>query len=797
MREWNLKAGDPLVLTMAADARLGTTDYCDDQIWELIFGAGEPPALALQTTYGLRALSMRMFPRFGEDDRIVSDPAEFAALPILHSFFPNYLSVRCSPFADIDAELEYWVPQSHAVAGRICLENNGIQPRLVRLSWVAQLNPTEGQRMAPAELHTAPILSGQTGGLAPVVFLTGGSQAVSSPYPALNLEIEMPPGVSRRFTWCHAALGDIEASFALARQTAARPWEAEIARIEMLNTAQVEIYTGDPDWDAAFALSQKLAYSLFVGPTAQLPATSIVLSRQPDQGYSLRGDGSDYNHLWNGQPPLEVQYLAEQLLPGGADLLQGLVRNYIASREGDGSLDWKPGLAGQRSRLLATPVLASLTWRIYQVSQDRAFLEELFQLLLDFLFTWFSPSHDRDGDGVPEWDNPMQAGIEDHPVFSRWREWSQGVDIASAESPGLCALLYRECQAMLHMAAVLEHPGPVPALQSLADHLSTALEAAWVPRSASYQYWDRDSHFSTAGLKLGERTGPGEVDIQRAFNHPARLFVRLQSSDESTRQPELFIYGISATGQHRVEHVAQDQFRWFMGQGFHTGERVYARLERIVLQGIGPSDRVWLTSVRYTRQDQTVLLPLWAGIPDARRAGSLLKRTITSPKRYWRPYGLPACPEVSQNGDAQVCNSTHMPWNALIGEGMLAYGFRQEAAELVSRLMAAIVRNLKQSSAFSHYYHVDTGDGIGERNTLAGLAPLGLFLETLGVRLFSPSRVLLNGYNPFPWPVTVKYRGLTVLRRKDSSVVTFPDGQSFTVTDPTPQIVSLRDDRLD
>jgi hypothetical protein len=138
-----------------------------------------------------------------------------------------------------------------------------------------------------------------------------------------------------------------------------------------------------------------------------------------------------------------------------------------------------------------------------------------------------------------------------------------------------------------------------------------------------------------------------------------------------------------------------------------------------------------------------------------------------------------------------VCRSAHLPWDALIGEGIVAYGFRQEAAELVSRLMAAIIHNLKQNSAFSHYYHVETGGGMGERNTLAGLAPLGLFLETLGVRLLSPCQVHLSGFNPFPWPVTVKYRGLTVLRQDKTDGITFPDGQSHTVTDPTHQIVSL------
>ncbi len=53
MREWNLHAGDPLALTLVSDARLGPTDYFDDQIWELKIGSGDPPALSLDTTYGL------------------------------------------------------------------------------------------------------------------------------------------------------------------------------------------------------------------------------------------------------------------------------------------------------------------------------------------------------------------------------------------------------------------------------------------------------------------------------------------------------------------------------------------------------------------------------------------------------------------------------------------------------------------------------------------------------------------------------------------------------------------------
>jgi len=197
---------------------------------------------------------------------------------------------------------------------------------------------------------------------------------------------------------------------------------------------------------------------------------------------------------------------------------------------------------------------------------------------------------------------------------------------------------------MLHMAEAIDNPSPRAGAaisgRPPQDRLGFRLGAQG---GLLTSIGTADSHFSSAGMKLGERVGPGEIDIKRSFDHPARPFVRVSSSDEATRQPELFIYGLSAAGQNRVEHVTPEQFRWFMGQGFLTGERTYAKLERVVVQGIGPEDQVWVSSVRYSRQDHTVLLPLWAGVLDARRAGSLLKRTITSPKRYWRPYGIPAC----------------------------------------------------------------------------------------------------------------------------------------------------------
>jgi hypothetical protein len=99
--------------------------------------------------------------------------------------------------------------------------------------------------------------------------------------------------------------------------------------------------------------------------------------------------------------------------------------------------------------------------------------------------------------------------------------------------------------------------------------------------------------------------------------------------------------------------------------------------------------------------------------------------------------------------------------------------------------------NLKRDKSFRRFYHSQTGIGIGERDALVGLAPLHLFLYVLGVKLFTPTRVEIAGINPFPWPVTVKYRGLTILRQSDKTTIIFPDGQAVTLNGPEPRTVTL------
>ena len=793
MQVLNLNSSDPGSYVLAADARFGPTDYSNDHIWELHLEGGEPPAVALRTSFGLRARSFRLFPRFSEGDIAVTDPSQFYKPPAVQKVFPNYLMLSCSPLEGIDVKQEYWVPESQIVCGRVNITNSRLSPRKIQFEWIAVLMPSEGgQRMAPINMEAATVLCGKTDEIFPVLFMTGGPDIGSGLYPALSVELEMGAGSSRQFTWAQSALLSQEASFELARKTAARPWDAETARLEVINSGLIEVETGDPKWNAAFYLTQKAALGLLVGPTNQLPHPSFVSSRQPDQGFSLRGDGSDYGILWNGQTPLEADYLTTLLIPASTDLAKGILFNFLENQTQQGFIDLKPGLAGQRANLLATPILTNLAWRIYQTTEELSFLAEVFPKLVSFIQAWFTNSQDRDGDGLPEWARVTQSGFDDHPTFAQWQTWAQGADITKVESPSLCAFLYRGIQILLRMAKLLNETGPVSALEAWADNLKCAIDAAWDESEKVYRNWDRETHFSPKGESLGELLGNGEVHIDREFNYPIRLLFKIQATTEVPHSIRIFIHGTGVGGNHRVERINEDQFRWNLNLGNVCSERTYKTIESIQVQGILDQDRISLQVMDLSHLDQTLLLPLWAEVVDKDYVHKFVKETIQNSALFWHLYGISACPIDPDHPD-HPCVNVHMPWNQLIGEGLLAYGFREEAIELINHLMTATIQNLEKNKAFYRNYHATNGQGIGDRHALSGLAPLGLFLEALGVRIISNKKVYLKGLNQFPWPVTIKYQGMKITCESKKTTITFPGGQTTIVRNPNPRLITLDD----
>jgi hypothetical protein len=606
----------------------------------------------------------------------------------------------------------------------------------------------------------------------------------------LFLDLELGPGATRQLTWAHAATGNLQSSFDLARQTSARPWEAEKARLELLNSSQtIDIRTGDKDWDAAFALSQSAAFGMFFPPDTHLPCPSIVSARSPDHGYSPKGDGTDYPVSWNGQTPFDA-YHVSSVLPA-AEAAKDLLENFLAIQTEEGAIDGKPGLAGQPGRFLAAPILASLAWKLYEKSEDGTFLSEVFPKLYKFFWSWFSPEHDEDRDGLPQWKHILQTGFEDHPLFDAWHEWSLGANITQVHSPALEAMLYHEAACLSKMAEQIGRQDALILLHEQAAKLRQSVESTWQPRTGLYHYRDRATGLSLAGRVLVRQQGSGTISPKLKFEQPIRLLIEVQTQNPTAKRPEIRIHQLSTKPADEIVKSGDYQ-RHNRGSVFTT-HKVYSKLSKVVVRGLAEEDTVIVSTLDFTTEDHTLFMPLWAGIPDEQHAQTMIGRALLDANRFQRPFGVPACAAVPSNQpEAEaVSQAVHPLWNLFIGEGLLDYGFRSDAARLVAHLMTGIVQNLKQNHAFYARYHAENGTGMGERNSLHGLAPVGLFLRVLGVEILSGTRVRLEGRNPFPWDVTVNYRGLKVVRGQEKTEVVFANGKSVTVRDLEPVVVSL------
>jgi hypothetical protein len=272
-------------------------------------------------------------------------------------FLPNYVRVSFAPFKNMYVEAEYWVPDSHTLAGRFMLQNLDTEARSTGLRVHALLRPGDNPQVMDERLTSGvSVLAGSSSDLRPVLFLGGGAQVEQIVYPALAVRQELQPGERKVWLWAQAARKDEQESFDAARKAASVDWDGEIAKLELLAASQLEIETGDQDWDTAFAFSQKVALASFMGPTEHLPHAGIVHTRHPDCGYSARGDGKDYGPHWEGYTAASLSYVVPQIVHAAPGLAKGALLNFVETRLPGGELDWKPGLGGQRSGQLSVPL---------------------------------------------------------------------------------------------------------------------------------------------------------------------------------------------------------------------------------------------------------------------------------------------------------------------------------------------------------------------------------------------------------------------------------------------------------
>ena len=372
-----------------------------------------------------------------------------------------------------------------------------------------------------------------------------------------------------------------------------------------------------------------------------------------------------------------------------------------------------------------------------------------------------------------------QSGYRAWPAYTGWARWGQGLDIAMVERPDLAAYLFRELAALVRMTELIGDARAQDWLRATAEALRQSLETGWVEKRSIYVARDRDLNTILRGERLGKGKGSYSLDLGRVFEEPVRVLVRCLGDELGSKSVKITLRGKGNTNRRMVERMSHPSFQWFWKMGVATAQKAARSLDTITIEGLDESymTEIWLANT--TQEEIAGLLPLWAGLMEPERARQIIVNSVLDEKRFWRTCGIPTISARESGYDPGTEGNPGAVWmfaNGLVGEGMLATGFRGETADLVGRLMRAVIAGLRRDHDFSALYHPDQERSLGEAGHFDGLAPLGLFLDTLGLRLGDPHRIQVEPGNPFPWPVTVRWRGMSVVYDDDQVTVTFPDG---------------------
>ncbi|NLF75852.1 MAG: hypothetical protein GX573_09140 [Chloroflexi bacterium] len=796
MREWKMTAADPMAPRISADARAGRTNIADDQTWQLRLGKPEEPAVSLETRYGGRVGLVRLIPMWTIDAREVYQTQGYHQPPVLKAFAPDFLRLDAAVTHSLPVTIEFWTMESQAVGGRLICQNTGDLPRTFQVGMSAgAARETQALKMFFLSLENgeAALQLARLPNLQPVLLVEGATGSGSN--SRLSRTLTLAPGERAVIRWALGGLPERDASLGLAYKWLTDPnWDTQISAIEARASAQAQIETGRPEWDAALAWSQQLILRSFLGPTGNLPHASFVTSRKINQGFAVGGaHAGGFSAAWGGQTVPDALLIAPEVARSAPELAKGIVLNFLAVQRDDGWIDACPGLDGQRANVLAPPLLASLAYTVYHITRDRDFLASCADRLVSFFQRWFKPDMDRDGDGLPEWSQLGQGAFAGSPTLGQNDRWAQGLDVTTVEAPDLAAYLIREGHTLLRIAELVDRPGITQAIQPRLDTLQSHLEQMWDAESGGFHYRDRDSHAAPRGELIYQGKGDQPLRDRTALPAPGRLILRAAGGLSHKPRLGCTVEGIDAAGKPANESVPGEAFTWYRGSGAATTRTVWREITYLKFDGLSRVYSVEVRTVNLSAHDQSLFMPLWTGTLADEQVERLVA-ALTDPERYWRAYGISGCPADSpvydpahQNG----CGGMWPEWNARIAGALLDRGYVREAVELFERVIGAQIASLRRDHVFRALYNADTGEGLGDSDVITGVVPLGWFGRLFGAHALDPGAVAITGALAFEGePMRWTQHGVVIERGATGTTITFPTGHQVTLEPDAPaQIV--------
>ena len=775
----------PKAFILAPDGEFSSYKLENDQVWGLCLDASNTSPFYLHTTYHLRAKSMHLFPNIVIAQQRLTKTEDFTLPPTVIGYTPSTLKIKFGFVNHLNIQFTCFMPEAEVLVGTLEIDHSGTEPITLDCEMGSILVPMgKGSPTHPEKIGANHILSGQTDDLYPVLFMSGGPKGTSNPYPALCTPLTINPGESGWVHWALVSKGSQEASLETARKLATSTWHrASQIQIKAHARQRIHITTGEPDWDAAFFLAQVNALSHLVNPSTDEHKSTFVRSRQPDQPFQSQSKKGILGDL----TLLDIHHLAQVVLPPYADHLTKLVEGFSTRVKEQGCLPSRiyRGLDG--NPICECPLLANLCLTLFEINQDADFLKRVFPHLQRFFSAGWLAGQDTSDDDLPAWKSPAQLQLDTGLFsFDIWEETGKGLDIRTAQSPALAAMLHREALALQKIAHILGNRSAITHYSKTSKMFKEILQALWDDDRKVFTYKDRQSHRSPDRELYYPGRIKEKININKRFTEPQRLLVHLTTNDESTRACVVRILGRDAAGERIIEQHRSPELRWILGHAHLTTHELYSTLDAVEFEGFNLDDRFLIETADYTQVDISCLLPLWSGGMNQ----DLLKSMVeTQLDKDDLSSGIPEtwrCAHPLPDGLRQQVN---IQWNTLIIDGLAQEGFSGEAVTTFTNLMSTIIRGLKDYHGFFPAHEVESGLPLGQPNTLTGLAPVGLLLKIAGIKLLKPSQVVIWGSNPFPWPIEVRWQGLYVRREGTQTHITFPDGTQYQSQATKPLVV--------
>ncbi|MEL7646247.1 MAG: hypothetical protein AAGU04_08290 [Anaerolineaceae bacterium] len=759
---------DPILLTLAADQRFGALNPQLDAVWQLSLNPNGP--IALETSFGLLVERFRIFPVFLVNNKTISEINAYLSPPRVDAISSNYVNLTCSPAEGVQARVEFWAAESDSLLMRFTLTNTGTAAQNLGIQSAADLCPREGSLgMNPTARNYQAYLLGSSGSFCVAVAHAEPAQAVTSPYPALQRGADLAPGES--FAVLLRCCAGFDKTLLEKKLFQAYPenWDAQMARLSILQQADLlRVSTPYADWDAVILSAQNKAFQLLARTEGKPEALLYLDSRSPDNSYAQRADRKDPSALL--QPPFEalsLYQLSQALLPIQAQTAAKLFSYKLVT------LPDCSRLPVNAREVLPFPCLCANALSIFLQTGDRSFLSSVYARLRQYTLAWFNQEHDLDQDGLPEWLTFSQTGWHNHPSFNFLNTHGHFTWVTSVENLGLGCLLARELDALEQIARVLEDEETSAQTSALKQKLSARLEQirGELPEAST---WDRDTHLSTPH-KLFFEGAFADIPRELVFEPPSRVNLKLILSAFTNKPGFLSLLGSGPDGMQLEERIEAGEILRLADSLALTSNQVFARLDSVRAPDLDEKTWTQLYAADLTLRDVGWYLGWPPTVYPENSQPDEQNEDENAFQAY--PYGLPEI--IAEPAGEHALQLVNPAWNTLVLEHLIQIGAKEQACALFTNLLRGAAGVLKKEHAQFEAWRSADNQPAGRRGAAAGLIPLQAFLDLAGVRVLAPDKVQITGEYPFAWPLTLRYQGLEITRDGKNSTITMPDGTVF------------------